>query len=203
MTYPQGQTINKPMRLIMQVLRLFVAFLLLGQAAQAQGTDWSGLYGGAALDFTRVELSPVDGASVSNEGNGLMIGAEGGYRYDLGQVVLGATASLMFGSVDVPPVIGNVPQDPVLNALMTVGIEAGYDLGEVLVYGGIGHTWSTMRTIAGNRRFESGYQFGIGADYMLTDTIMVGGGISRTVLDDFSGSDVQTTSFGVRAAYRF
>lgn len=187
----------------MQVFRIAAALLLLGQAAQAQSTDWSGLYGGAALDFTRVEISNPGSGAVTNEGNGLMIGAEGGYRYDLGQVVLGATASVMFGSVHAEPVVGSVPQDPALNTLMTVGVEAGYDLGQVLVYGGIGHTWSSMRTIAGSRRFESGIQYGIGADYMLTDTIMVGGAISQTILDDFSGSDVQATSFGLRAAYRF
>jgi hypothetical protein len=191
------------MRHIMQVLRLLAAFLVLGQAAHAQSADWTGLYGGAALDFTRIELANSGTGAVTNDGSGLMIGAEGGYRYDLGQVVVGATASLMVGSVQAPPVVGVAAQDPALNALMTVGIEAGYDFGQVLVYGGVGHTWSTMRTIAGSRRFESGYQFGIGADYMLSDTVLIGGGVSQTILDNFSGSDVEAMSFGLRAAYRF
>ena len=133
----------------MQILRVLAALLLIGQAAHAQGADWSGLYGGVALDFTTVELANPGNGNVTNDGSGLMIGAEGGYRYDLGSVVVGATASLMFGDVNAPPVVGTVPRDPALNALMTVGIEAGYDLGQVLVYGGIGHTWSTMRTIVG------------------------------------------------------
>lgn len=186
----------------MQFMRVFAVFLLMGSAAQAQGTDWSGLYGGVVLDFASVEIENSTGA-VTNDGNGLMAGLEGGYRYDLGDIVLGANTSVIFGSVDIPPVTGALPQNPSLDFLASVGIEAGYDLGQVLVYGGIGYSWATATNASNNRIYDSGAQFEIGADYMLSDTVIVGGGITRTNLDDFNGSDMRVTSFGLRAAYRF
>lgn len=189
----------------MQYTRVFAALLAMGAAnqIQAQGADWTGLYGGAQIDLAMVDMSNLGGGATTNEGNGLMFGATGGYRFDLGNVVLGTSATVSFGSVRVPPVGAPVPQDPALNALMTVGVEAGYDLGQVLVFGEIGHTWATMRNIAGSRRYESGMQYGVGADYMLSDMVIVGGGVTHTNLDNFSGSDVSVTSFGLRAAYRF
>lgn len=189
----------------MQYPRVLAIFFLVATAAQAQAqsSDWTGLYGGAQLDLAHVDLSTIGTGITTNEGNGLMVGATGGYRFDLGTLVLGASATLSLGAVDAPPVVGVVPQDPRLSSLATVGVEAGYDLGEFLVFGEIGYSWATLRDTAGSRRFDSGVQFGIGADYMLTDSVIVGGGISRTDFDGFAGSDVSVTSFGLRAAFRF
>jgi len=187
----------------MQIFRVFAFFLLLGQAAQAQGTDWSGFYAGGQLEFASVTGEPLGGGATINEGNGLMFGANGGYRFDLGNVVLGANAAAMFGSVNTSPVVAVATPDPTLDLLLRAGIEVGYDLGPVLVHGGIGQTFAIMTNPANRRQTEFGAYFGIGADYMLTDDIMIGADITRTNLDNFAGSDVSVTSFGIGAAYRF
>ncbi|WP_224815497.1 outer membrane beta-barrel protein [Hasllibacter sp. MH4015] len=193
----------------MQVQRAVAALLLtlplthMATQATAQDAAWSGLYGGVNIDITSLRMQTIGGGATTNEGDGLMAGLEGGYRHDLGDIVLGANASLMFGNVEAAPVGGATANDPSLTALATVGIEAGYDLGNVLVYGGIGYSWATMRDTSDTRRFDSGAQFGIGADFMLNEDWIVGGGITRTTLDAFNGSDVRATSFGLRAAYRF
>lgn len=187
----------------MQFTRVLAALLLMSTAAQAQDDAWTGLYGGLGLDFTNVRIVPLAGGAATNEGNGLLVGAQGGYRYDLGDIVLGANAEVTFGGIEVPPVAGPIPINPSLDMLAGVGIEAGYDLGDLLVYGGVGYTWATATNAAGNRMYDSGSEFGIGADYMLTDTMIVGGGVTRLNLNNFGGSDFRATSFGLRAAFRF
>jgi opacity protein-like surface antigen len=173
------------------------------QVAQAQGGEWSGVYGGVDLGIASVDLSVPGGGATTNEGSGLMFGLNGGYRRDFGQIVLGAAAGVSFGNFDTEPVTGPTASDPSFGSLATVGLEVGYDLGEFLLYGELGHTWATRSDAGGTRRFEGGLQYGIGADYMLTDQIMVGGGLTRTDLDDFGGSDATVTTFGARAALRF
>ena len=120
----------------------------------------------------------------------------------LPRIVLGATASLSFGNFDTP-LVGGGGGDASFGSLATVGGEVGYDLGEFLVYGELGHTWATRSDAGDTRRFEGGLQYGIGADYMLNEQIMIGGGVSRIDLDDFGGSDASVTTFGARAAFRF
>jgi hypothetical protein len=171
-------------------------------AAQAQDGDWTGLYAGAQLDFTTLDLTAPGTDVTTADGDGLMLGFAGGYRQDMGQVVLGATASLSFGNFDTP-LVGGGGGDASFGSLATVGVEVGYDLGEFLVYGELGHTWATRSDAGDTRRFEGGLQYGIGADYMLNEQIMIGGGVSRIDLDDFGGSDASVTTFGARAAFRF
>ncbi|MBF9043650.1 outer membrane beta-barrel protein [Rhodobacterales bacterium HKCCE4037] len=170
--------------------------------AFAQDGDWTGLYGGLQLDYTSVDLSAPGGGATVNEGNGLMYGLTGGYRRDLGQIVLGASATWTIGNFETPPVGGGADSSS-FGSLATVGIEAGYDVGDFLVYGEVGHTWATRTDAGDSRRFEGGWQYGIGADFMLNDQVMIGGGITRTDLDDFGPNDVTVTAFGARAAIRF
>lgn len=188
----------------MQYIRVFTAcaVIMTSSAAYAQDGDWTGLYAGATLDFATVDLMTPDSGVTTNDGDGLMFGLSGGYRQDLGQVVLGATASLSFSDFETPPV-GGGSDDASFGSLATVGVELGYDLGEFLVYGELGHTWATRSDAGDRRRYEGGVQYGIGADYMLNEQIMIGGGISRIDLDDFGGSDATVTTFGARAAFRF
>lgn len=188
----------------MQYFRALACVALAGVAApaSAQTTDWSGFYAGGQLEFASVDIDSTAGATV-NEGSGLMIGAAGGYRFDLGNVVLGATGSAVFGNVGASPVTPAATPDPTLDTLLRAGIEIGYDLGPVLVTGGVGQTFAIMTNSSNRRQSEFGSYYGIGADYMLNDQIMIGADITRTNLDNFSGQDVSVTSVGIGAAYRF
>ncbi|OAN75350.1 hypothetical protein A8B78_16425 [Jannaschia sp. EhC01] len=188
----------------MQFFRAFACVALMGVAApaSAQNTDWTGFYAGGQLELARVDIDTPGGVTL-NEGSGLMVGAFGGYRYDLGNVVLGATGSATFGNVGVEPLIPAATPDPTLDMLIRAGIEIGYDLGPVLVTGGVGQTFGVMTNAANSRQSEFGSYYGIGADYMLNEDIMIGADITRTNLNNFSGQDVTVTSFGIGAAYRF
>lgn len=188
----------------MQYLRAIACVALVGLAApvHAQAADWTGFYAGGQLEMAGVDIDTTGGTTV-NEGNGLVIGAMGGYRLDLGQVVMGATGSALFGNVSAAPLVAAATPDPTLDALFRAGIEIGYDLGPVLVTGGVGQTFAIMTTAANRRQSEFGSYFGVGADYMLNENVMIGADITRTNLDNFSGQDVSVTSFGIGAAYRF
>lgn len=188
----------------MQFFRAFACVALVGAAApaSAQSTDWSGFYAGGQLEFASVDIDTPGGVTL-NEGNGLMLGAFGGYRFDLGDVVLGATGSATFGNVGVEPLVPAATLDPTLDMILRAGIEIGYDLGPVLVTGGVGQTFAVMTDAANSRQSEFGSYFGIGADFMLNEDVMIGADVTRTNLDNFSGSDVSVTSFAIGAAYRF
>lgn len=186
----------------MKVFAAFACVLCVGQAAQAQDDQWSGFYAGGQLEFASVDIDTRGGTAL-NEGGGMMIGAMGGYRFDLGNVVLGATASAQFGNVNANPLVAVATPDPTLDTILRAGIEIGYDLGPVLVTGGVGQTFAIMTNAANRRQSEFGSYFGVGADYMLNEDIMIGADITRTNLDNFSGQDVSVTSFGIGAAYRF
>lgn len=188
----------------MQYFRAIACVALVGVSAPAyaQGTDWTGFYAGGQLEMASVDIDSSGGGTV-NEGSGLLIGAMGGYRFDLGNVVMGATGSAMFGNVSVDPLVTAATPDPTLDMLLRAGIEIGYDLGPILVTGGVGQTFSVMTSAANRRQSEFGSYFGIGADYMLNEDVMIGADITRTNLDNFSGQDVSVTSFGIGAAYRF
>ncbi|GAB5445340.1 porin family protein [Gymnodinialimonas sp.] len=188
----------------MQFFRAFACVALVGVAAPAtaQSTDWTGFYAGGQLEIASVDIDSTAGVAL-NEGSGAMVGVFGGYRFDLGDVVLGATGSAVFGNVGVEPLIPAATPDPTLDVLVRAGIEIGYDLGPVLVTGGVGQTFGVMTNAANSRQSEFGSYFAIGADYMLNEDIMIGADVTRTNLDNFSGQDVSVTSFGIGAAYRF
>lgn len=188
----------------MQIFRTMMCVGLVGVAAPAyaQDGDWAGFYAGGQLEFASVDIDNTAGATL-NEGNGMMLGVSGGYRYDLGQVVLGATAGATFGNVGVSPLVPAATPDPTLDTLLRAGIEIGYDLGPVLVTGGVGQTFAIMTNSANQRQSEFGSYFGVGADYMLNEQVMIGADVTRTNLNNFSGQDVSVTSFGIGAAYRF
>lgn len=186
----------------MQFFRAFAYVALVGIAAPAaaQNTDWSGFYARGQAELANVDLENDDTVS---EGRGLLFGASGGYRYDLGNVVLGVTASALFGDVDISP---NTPvdgRDPTLDTLLRAGIEVGYELGPVLVTGGLGQTLGIMTDTSDRRRSEVGSFYEFGLDYLLTEDVIIGADVTRTNLDNFSGSDVSVTSFGLGAAFRF
>jgi opacity protein-like surface antigen len=188
----------------MQYFRAFACVTFVGVAAPvtAQTMDWSGFHAGGQVETASVTMQ-TSGGTETHDGNGLMIGVTGGYRFDLGNVVMGATGGAQFGSVDVSPNSPSGLPDPTLNTLLRAGIEVGYDLGPVLVTGGVGQTFAIMTDETDERESEFGSYFALGADYMLNEDIMVGAEVTRTILNNFGSSDVRATSVGIGAAYRF
>jgi opacity protein-like surface antigen len=161
----------------------------------APSADWTGAYGGVQLEYGDVGLS----GALSEDGTGGLAGVFAGYRYDFGSYVLGVEADLNAADIDLPAAGGS------LDSVARLGVEAGFDAGPALIYGTAGAAHATVDagadTLAG-----SGYFYGVGMDYAVTDRITVGAELLQHEFRDFddtNGLDVSATTVGINAALRF
>ena len=163
------------------------------------GTDWTGFYAGVQVEYGDVsaENGPLDGAA----GDGALYGFFGGYRYDLGDFVIGAEVDFNLADIDLAVGGANVGN---LEAVHRYGLEAGFDAGPALIYGTGGVAQAYADTVLGEFD-DTGYYFGAGVDYLVTDQIIIGAEILQHEFEDFdsTGSDISATTFGINAAFRF
>ncbi|MEJ6388875.1 outer membrane protein [Gymnodinialimonas ulvae] len=159
------------------------------------GYDWSGFYGGAQIEYGDVEGE----GPLAGEGTGALYGVFGGYRYDLGDFVIGAEIDLNAADIDLDDTL-----DGSLDAVYRIGVEGGFDAGPALIYGTAGYAYAEADTSAGELEGD-GYFFGAGIDYLVTDTVTIGAEVLQHEFDDFDGTDVDVsaTTFGINAAFRF
>lgn len=165
------------------------------------GYDWTGFYAGAQLEYGSVDADTTAGADAA-EGDGVLYGLFGGYRYDLGNIVIGAEVDLNLADIDLEDTTGaNIGT---LDSVHRLGAEVGYDAGPALLYGTAGFAMATA-TVGGVELDDNGYFYGAGIDYLLTDQITVGAEVLQHEFDDFdsSGLDISATTFGINAAFRF
>jgi opacity protein-like surface antigen len=158
------------------------------------GTDWSGFYGGAQIEFGDAEFEDA----VDDDGDGGLIGVFGGYRYDFGSFVLGGEVDLNAADIELEA------SDTTIDAVYRVGVEAGYDAGPALIYGTAGYAYAEADS-AGTDLEDDGYFFGAGIDYLVSEQFTVGAEILQHEFDDFDSTDidVSVTTFGINAAFRF
>jgi outer membrane immunogenic protein len=166
-----------------------------GRPAPVAGTDWTGFYAGAQIEYGDVDLS----GALTEDGTGGLAGVFAGYRYDFGTYVIGAELDLNAADIDLPAAGGT------LDTVSRLGIEAGYDAGPALFYGTAGAALATVDagadTLSGH-----GYFYGVGIDYALTDQVVLGAEVLRHEFEDFDnvpGLDVGATTVGISAALRF
>ncbi|WP_081651894.1 outer membrane protein [Aurantimonas coralicida] len=164
--------------------------------------DWTGGYvgafGGAATgDFDYEARSGGNTSGIGVSGGGLFGGAQAGYDYQMGSVVVGGVADIaatdIEADVDTRSATGattaSASADSRLKYLGTVRGRVGYAVDRALVYGHGGYAYgkteaevsSTVRTggvsQTATTRTDSdmkhGYVLGAGAEFKATDTISV------------------------------
>lgn len=165
------------------------------------GYDWSGVYGGVQLEYGNIDADTTAGADAA-EGDGVLYGIFGGYRYDFGTFVVGAELDLNLADIDLDDPAGDTIGS--LDAVHRLGGEVGYDAGPALIYGTAGIAQATA-TVGGTEFQDTGYFYGAGVDYLLTDQIILGAEVLQHEFEDLDGSDldVSATTFGINAAFRF
>jgi outer membrane immunogenic protein len=163
--------------------------------APIAGTDWTGFYAGAQIEYGDVDIS----GALTEDGTGGLAGVFAGYRYDFGSYVIGGELDINAADIDLPAAGGS------LDTVSRLGVEAGFDAGPALFYGTVGAARATVDagadTLAGN-----GYFYGIGVDYAVTDQVVLGAEVLRHEFEDFdnvTGLDVGATTVGISAALRF
>jgi opacity protein-like surface antigen len=166
------------------------------------GTDWTGAYGGIQLEYGDVTTDDTAAGLGDLEGDGALYGVFGGYRYDLGNVVVGAELDLNFADIALEDSSG--AEVGTLESVHRLGGEIGYDAGPALFYGTAGVAQASAE-ISGSDFDDTGYFFGAGMDYMLTEQVTVGAEVLQHEFDDFDGTgqDISATTFGINAAFRF
>ena len=162
------------------------------------GYDWTGPYVGAQLEYGDVTVEDGAGTEV-DDGTGALYGLFGGYRYDFGNVVLGGELDLNAADIDLPRRVAGS-----LDAVYRAGLEAGFEAGPTLIYGTLGYAYAEVRS-DGVDLDDDGYFFGVGVDYAVTEQITVGGEVLQHEFEDFDGTglDIDATTIGVNAAFRF
>lgn len=163
--------------------------------------DWTGAYGGVQLEYGSVTADDAAGAEAA-EGTGALYGVFGGYRYDFGDIVVGAEVDLNLADITLESPAG--ADIGSLDSVHRLGLEVGYDAGPALLYGTVGAAQASAE-IGGVDYDDTGYFFGVGVDYLVTDNITVGAELLQHEFEDFdtTGLDVSATTFGINAAFRF
>ncbi|MGH1329313.1 MAG: outer membrane protein [Paracoccaceae bacterium] len=159
-------------------------------APVSQGTDWTGGYAGVQLGYGKANIG-------AGNGNGLLYGAQAGYLYDFGSYVIGGEIDFNASRIDLGG--GNS-----LDNLTRAKLRAGFDAGPALVYATGGAAFGNA-TIGGTSYNDTGYFYGVGVDFMVTDRIVVGGEITQNQFNGFagSGSNVDTTAIAARVSMKF
>ncbi|MGL6209108.1 MAG: outer membrane protein [Paracoccaceae bacterium] len=155
--------------------------------------DWTGFYGGGQLGYGRVFSG---GAGL--DGEDVLGGIHVGYRWDLGQAVLGT--ELDYNIADISLGVG----DTSLDSVARLKLLAGADLGRTLVYASAGAAQADA-TLAGASASDDGYFVGVGVDYSLTENWTVGGELLEHRFDNFDGTgvDLKATTLQAKVAFRF
>ncbi|MGI3166134.1 outer membrane protein [Pseudooceanicola sp. 200-1SW] len=160
-------------------------------APVAPAVDWTGFYIGAILGTGQSDTSlGASGIEVSHDHDtrGLFLG----YRHDFGKLVLGGELALDHANVDT---LGDT-------ARYHLSAHAGYDLGRVLPYVSLGV--AKLELPGGD---ETGHFFGLGADFKVSERVLVGIEARRTYFADdflgFAGGDMEGETLMLRMAFRF
>lgn len=153
------------------------------------GTDWTGGYAGATLGYGW-------GNDALDDADDMTYGLFGGYNYDFGDFVVGGELEYLGSEIE--------NDTANLDDLTRLKLRAGYDAGPALIYGVVGAAYANA-DIGGVSYDDTGYTYGIGVDYAVTDSINVGAELLQNEFDEFdnSGTDLSATTLGARVSFKF
>jgi opacity protein-like surface antigen len=171
-----------------------VAPIAVAAAPVSYGADWTGGYVGASLGYADLEGSSTFG----DDFNGGSLGLHAGYNYDMGSYVLGG--EIEYSGFDVRDDASGQDLDQVLRAK----VRAGYDAGSFMPYVTVGAAQAYTSGALGDLD-GTGYLYGLGADYRVSDSITVGAEILRHEFEDFAdtGIDLDANTASVRVSFNF
>jgi outer membrane immunogenic protein len=185
--------------------------ILGGQVVQTStvstSSDWSGFYlGGSFGTVADGSVSAGFGGS-ADINNATPVGAFLGYQNQTGNMVFGVEyATAIDGDIE----LGDTPSpDTIAYGEGDLKARLGYDFGKVMGYGVVSSS-AVIITDSFDDITAVGLGFGFGADYAVSDNVIVGAefmvrDLSEVTVNGFVASDLNLTanSLSIRAAYKF
>lgn len=156
-------------------------------APMMASADWTGFYIGGSVGTSDVNVADGDDIDASN------YGIQAGYLYDLGAVVLGG--EIDYDKLDVDG-LGDA-------SVLRLKGKVGYDAGAFMPYVTAGGAQLTLKDLGDID--DTGYFFGVGADYAVTDNVRVGAEVLQHKFEDFNtvNADVEATTMALKVSYSF
>ena len=152
--------------------------------------DWTGFYVGGSVGQGTVSENG------SNDTDANVYGVNVGYMRDLGSLVVG-------GELDYSRFNLDGTSDTYDVAVTRLKGRVGYDAGAFLPY--ITAGGANLSLNDGSDASDTGYFYGIGADYAVNDNFLVGGEVLQHEFDNFddSGVDLSAKTLALRVSYKF
>ncbi|MFN6924835.1 MAG: outer membrane protein [Tabrizicola sp.] len=189
-------------------MRPFILFALAltagASAVQAQdASQWSGVYGAATYSRGTgfQEYAPDNTYDLEGNGPGLVLG----YNQASGPWVFGG--ELSYSKVD----LGELPpgDDYTFSSFLDLKARAGYAVGNALIYGALGATFTQWQEGEGNGGFDgSGVLYGLGVDYLVSPQVFIGAEyLRRNVTSDWNTTgdtfDADANTLSLRVGMKF
>lgn len=175
-------------------------------AAHSGAADWSGFYVGGLASFDQGEFNyffPQSNPSFDLEG--ALYGGFAGYNHQRGNFVYGGEIAYSAGSVEVVTV-----PDYEFISILDVKARAGFATGRALIFLTAGGSFGPWTNRNEGDFGASGFAYGAGIDYQVTDRVFVGAEfLIRNLSGDFVPVNPNATfessiqSIMVRAGIRF
>ena len=154
--------------------------------------DWTGFYAGGQLGYAQ-----LDSDALPEDPEDMTYGVQAGYMYDMGSWVVG-------GELDINGTeIESGTPDVAVDAITRAKLRVGYDAGNWLPYATAG---VAQARVSGDIDGEdTGAFVGLGADYRVSDSVIVGAEVIKHQFEDFddSGVDIDATTAALRVSYKF
>lgn len=156
----------------------------------APSNDWSGFYLGGSAGQATLSSDGEDDIDASN------YGLHAGYMRDLGSIVVGG--ELDYSRLDLDGTSSTYDV-----AVTRLKGRVGYDAGAFLPYVTAGGAYASVNDDSDVN--DTGYFYGIGAEYAINDNFRIGGEFLQHEFDNFndSGVDLSAQTMAVRVSYSF
>ncbi len=156
------------------------------------GSDWSGFYVGGQVGYGTAKSDQF-----AEDAKGAVYGVHAGYNYDFGQFVLGG--EIAYDKLNQSDATSGIS----LDGMGRVGLRAGYDAGSFMPYLTAGA--ARVNTTGAVESSYDGSYYGLGMDYKLSDSIVLGGEVVKSTFDNFNGttSSLDDTTVSARVSFQF
>lgn len=140
--------------------------------------DWSGFTFKPLLNYQTMSFNG-SGGHYLKDASGVTLGAEAGYNFQIGNIVLGPAADVSYSFMDgkgTPGALPNTRSD--VDVIGSVRANVGYSFDRILVYGTGGFAYANLEvksrsTAVSDSATLPGWTAGLGAEYLWSENALL------------------------------